>query len=708
MWDAVALEWNNVGNIQGPTGATGASITGPTGSTGATGSQGELGNFALVADTPPLSPDNGDAWFNTSNGKTYVYYDSYWIETGAAPVGPTGAVGATGPTGAASTVTGPTGATGPTGYRGITGPQGPTGPEVTGPQGPQGIQGVTGPTGPTGPTGADSQVTGPTGPTGNTGPSVTGPTGPTGETGPTGAPGEFVPAFSTAPAGPQPGDVWFETETGAVYVYYDSYWVETGTSEFGGATGPTGPTGALGPTGPEVTGPTGPQGEQGVVGPTGPIVTGPTGPQGLGSQAKGAYNNFAEFSAAAGSTAGEVGDFYVIYEENTIYIYTEEDGWIEAGALIGPTGPTGAASIVPGPTGPTGAGATGPTGPQGVSITMKAGVVSVELLPTLGNSVNDGRSVEADGDLYVWNGTSWDNVGQIVGPTGPTGPSVTGPTGPTGAPSTVTGPTGSVGPTGPRGGVLYKITSTGDNGAFTVEGLVGDNPTLVAVRGEKMYFDVSEVLVTNSFALRLTSVSTSNVPGTSNNSTTLGRNGSSPDTIIVYDVPLNAPTQINYIDVTDLSIGGVIDIVDKIGPTGPTGVTGPAGVPITQTYLPVWAGTGLTYIGDPSNGTYVKHGEEVIVTMSVNMANVSNFGSGEYTITLPVVPREGSSVNIQGRVAVEGVNHFITAFAESGSAILSIFFLGANGLLTPMTGAAPLSLTTNGIMFLNGSFISAT
>jgi hypothetical protein len=42
-------------------------------------------------------------------------------------------------------------------------------------------------------------------------------------------------------------------------------------------------------------------------------------------------------------------------------------------------------------------------------------------LPSSGNSVNDAYIVDADGDLYVWNGAAWESVGQIVGPTGPTG-----------------------------------------------------------------------------------------------------------------------------------------------------------------------------------------------------------------------------------------------------------------------------------------------
>jgi hypothetical protein len=32
------------------------------------------------SDTAPSSPSVGDQWFNSSTGKTYVYYDSYWIE----------------------------------------------------------------------------------------------------------------------------------------------------------------------------------------------------------------------------------------------------------------------------------------------------------------------------------------------------------------------------------------------------------------------------------------------------------------------------------------------------------------------------------------------------------------------------------------------------------------------------------------------------
>ena len=169
-------------------------------------------------------------------------------------------------------------------------------------------------------------------------------------------------------------------------------------------------------TGDGATGPTGPQGEQGPIGQAGVDgATGPTGPEG-----------------PTGAT--------------------------------GPTGPTGADSNVTGPTGATGdIGPTGPTGPQGTSITLLGSVATVGDLPASGNTVNDAYIVQADGNLYVWDGDSWNDVGQIQGPEGPTGP-----TGATGADSTVPGPTGPIGATGPTGptGPVPTVADTTDTTTF--------------------------------------------------------------------------------------------------------------------------------------------------------------------------------------------------------------------------------------------------
>jgi len=82
----------------------------------------------------------------------------------------------------------------------------------------------------------------------------------------------------------------------------------------------------------------------------------------------------------------------------------------------------------------TGSGITGPagpTGPQGTSINVRGSVANVGDLPLVGNQVNDAYIVDSDGDLYIWDGSSWFSAGQIVGPQGLQGPA--GPTGATGA-----------------------------------------------------------------------------------------------------------------------------------------------------------------------------------------------------------------------------------------------------------------------------------
>jgi hypothetical protein len=95
-------------------------------------------------------------------------------------------------------------------------------------------------------------------------------------------------------------------------------------------------------------------------------------------------------------------------------------------------------------------------------------VASVVNLPTpyLGN-ISDGYIVQDNGNLYVWDGSVWQDVGQIKGPQGdigPTGsPGIQGDVGPTG----IQGIQGDIGPTGSPG-------IQGDAGPTGEQGIQGD------------------------------------------------------------------------------------------------------------------------------------------------------------------------------------------------------------------------------------------
>ena len=83
-----------------------------------------------------------------------------------------------------------------------------------------------------------------------------------------------TPTITMAPVPPDlpiPGDMWFNTEKGYLYLWYDDgstlQWVVANPGR-GTIAGPPGQTGPPGPPGP--TGATGPEGPMGPIGPAGP------------------------------------------------------------------------------------------------------------------------------------------------------------------------------------------------------------------------------------------------------------------------------------------------------------------------------------------------------------------------------------------------------------------------------------------------------
>lgn len=96
----------------GFTGSAGAGFTGSAGATGFTGSQGDIGftgstgftgsnGTTYIGSTAPVSPANGDTWWDSDDGIRYVYYNdgntSQWVQESA--VGPQGPIGYTGSAG---------------------------------------------------------------------------------------------------------------------------------------------------------------------------------------------------------------------------------------------------------------------------------------------------------------------------------------------------------------------------------------------------------------------------------------------------------------------------------------------------------------------------------------------------------------------------------------------------------------------------------
>lgn len=198
-----------------------------------------------------------------------------------------------------------------------------------------------------------------------------------------GPPPEIVYS-DTAPLYPLEGSRWFDTINLREYVYTGTAWVESG----------------VGPAG--VKGDTGDKGDKGDVGPLGPV--GPQGPAAtvsVGTVTTGVAGTNASVSNS-GTSGAAVLDF------------TIPQGAKGDIGNIGPQGPQGIQGV---------------KGDDGASIALKGAVATPANLTSIAVKVKGDLYVaQSDGNGYVWDGSTWVNVGQIRGPKGDTG--AQGPAGP--------------------------------------------------------------------------------------------------------------------------------------------------------------------------------------------------------------------------------------------------------------------------------------
>lgn len=208
-------------------------------------------------------------------------------------------------------------------------------------------------------------------------------------------------------------------------------------------------------------GPKGEQGEQGEKGAEGPV--GPQGPKGDKGDKGDAGEKGADGTVAFESLTPEQKESLRGISITAVSIDTDgnltitfSDGDSEnVGNIIGPQGiqgPKGDKGDV-GPQGPQGPrGEKGEQGNDGTSLNVLGTKESEADLPLIAGK-NDAYLI--NGEMWIFDGTNWNNAGKIQGPQGPQGP--VGPQ----------GPKGDLGPQGVKG-------DPGEKGEQGIQGLKGD------------------------------------------------------------------------------------------------------------------------------------------------------------------------------------------------------------------------------------------
>jgi len=127
-----------------------------------------------------------------------------------------------------------------------------------------------------------------------------------------------------------------------------------------------------------------------------------------------------------------------------------------------------------------------------------------------------------------------------------------------------------------------------------------------------------------------------------------------------------------------------------------------------NSYNPVWSGTGLTFTGTPATGTYVKIGNLVIVQNDVIFTTVTNFGTGQYSLTLPFASKYhtdvyGGSIH---KITNQGIDHYsIKGHLVPGSSTYTLWIISSSAADDPLNHNTPVIIDTDDKFHMSFSYI---
>jgi hypothetical protein len=126
-----------------------------------------------------------------------------------------------------------------------------------------------------------------------------------------------------------------------------------------------------------------------------------------------------------------------------------------------------------------------------------------------------------------------------------------------------------------------------------------------------------------------------------------------------------------------------------------------------QEYSPLWSGTGLTYTGTPTTGSYITVGKLVLVQIDVEFDNVTDFGTGQYSLTLPFSSKYHTDVYGGSIHDVGGsTDHYsIKGHLVPSSNIMTIWNLKSSAQDEPFDHNSPIVLTTSDKFHMSFSYI---
>jgi hypothetical protein len=150
-------------------------------------------------------------------------------------------------------------------------------------------------------------------------------------------------------------------------------------------------------------------------------------------------------------------------------------------------------------------------------------------------------------------------------------------------------------------------------------------------------------------------------------------------------------------------------IQGEVGPQGPQGEPGAdATFPDPVSWTPIVSGAGFIQTFNPATGDYMKYGRMVVVNLFVPFTNVVNFGTGQYSVTLPFPANNHTDV-FAGSIHNTGstTDHYsLKGHLDAGSSQMTLWYISGASKDEPFDHNSPITLNTTDLFHM--SFIYET
>ena len=126
-----------------------------------------------------------------------------------------------------------------------------------------------------------------------------------------------------------------------------------------------------------------------------------------------------------------------------------------------------------------------------------------------------------------------------------------------------------------------------------------------------------------------------------------------------------------------------------------------------KSYSPVWSGTGLTYTNTPATGSYIKIGNFVMLQIDVLYTTVTNFGTGQYSLTLPFASKYHTDVyGGSAHDTLPTLRHYsLKGHLSPSSTTMTLWQHAGSGADEPMDFNTPISADVDDKFHMSFSYI---